>query len=252
MKNFAKFKLRESPQRCAECEVRKLALFGAIPDSYVSQAQEFRKSQIEVEARATVYDEDAPSSNAYTVFEGWVLLYRAHSDGTFQGLRVALPGDFIGFMPRSAGSYHHSAMSISNAVLCCFSQENLHRIIETHTELGARIYAMQSEYMANCQSTLLGLGRKSAEQRITHLLADLHYRMSIRKMLDGHTDSMPFPMTQEMVGQMTGLTAVHVNRVVRRLKQDKVCEFTREAIVNMDVAKLTEIGEFVRPTRYTS
>lgn len=242
--------IRSNPTACADCQIRKLALFDAVPDRYMEQAQEKRKSQFRIKAKSTIYSEDDACANAFTVFEGWVLLYRAHSNGTIQGLRIALPGDFIGFMPVSEDYYHHSAMTISDSVLCCFKQQGLHEMIDTQPGLAAKIHAMHSEYMANCQNTLLGLGRKTAEQRIAHLIADVYHRLVVRKMVDTESGEMPFPMTQEMLGDMTGLTPVHVNRVMRKLREDKVFEPTRSSLKRINIEKLIEIGEYKKPSKY--
>lgn len=241
--------IRQQPTGCADCQVRKLALFDAIPDQYVEQAQTNRKSQFKISSRSDIYVEGEECLHAYTVFEGWVLLYRAHSNGTLQGLRIALPGDFIGFMPASETHYHHSALAITDSVLCCFSQPGLHTMIHDNPGLAAKIHAMQSEYMANCQSTLLGIGRKTAEQRIAHLIADLYHRLDIRHMLDKASGDMPFPMTQEMLGDMTGLTPVHVNRVMRKLREDGAFECVRNSLKGINIDLLIEVGEYRVPNK---
>lgn len=241
--------IRQNPTSCSDCRVRKLALFEAIPEKYIMQAQEKRSCQFKLGAKSNLYSEGEPCDHAYTLFDGWVLLYRSHSSGSIQGLRIALPGDFIGFMPMNHTTYNHGAMVITNSVFCSFSQQALHEMIDTHTGLASRIHSLHSEYMANCQSTILGLGRKSAEQRIAHLLADIYHRLEIRQMIDKQARQMPFPMTQEMLGDMTGLTPVHVNRVMRKLREEGAFDCARTTLNAIDIEKLIDIGEYVVPPR---
>jgi len=73
-----------------------------VPVSYIQDAQSRRTDQYRLAARRLLYEEGDPATMAYTLWEGWVMLYRADADGRRQGLRVALPGDFLGYMPPGA------------------------------------------------------------------------------------------------------------------------------------------------------
>ncbi len=89
---------------------------------------------------------------------------------------------------------------------------------------------------------MLGLGRKSAEQRIAHAIADLYHRLEQRAEVDARTHSMPFPLTQEMLGELTGLTPVHTNRVLRKLRTDGVMVCERQRVEILDLPRLLEAG----------
>lgn len=183
---------------------------------------------------------------AFTLYQGWVLLYRSLSNGGRQGLRIGLPGDFLGYMPQGETKVHHSAVAISDAVLCGFKQADLHAMIDTHVALSTHITRIQSRYMSSCQSAMLGLGRKTAEQRIAYLIAELYFRLHNRHLIASREKTMPFPLTQEMLGDMTGLTPVHTNRVLRKLRDEGVLEQDRQSLTLLDLERLMMIGEFTR------
>jgi CRP-like cAMP-binding protein len=229
---------------CAVCPIRQYALFQVVPPSYLKDAQSRRLDQYHLPARRHLYEEGDPAEMAYTLYEGWVMLYRSHSDGSRQGLRVALPGDFLGYMPAGEGHIHHSAQAISNALVCGFRQPDLHEMMEKHSELAAHITRIHARYMVSCQSHMLGLGRKSAEQRIAYLIAELHHRLISRRLLAADSPTMPFPLTQEMLGDMTGLTPVHTNRVMRKLRTDGVLVAERQRLTILDLDRLFALGEF--------
>jgi CRP-like cAMP-binding protein len=235
---------RPNRTRCASCPVRERALFKVVPAEYINDAEASRTDQYTLPARRHLYEEGSPASMAYTLFKGWMLLYRSHSDGGRQGLRIALPGDFIGYMPLDEKLVHHSALAVTDAVLCGFRQDDLHAMLDTHAGLASHITRIQARYMASCQSAMLGLGRKSAEQRIAYLIAELYFRLRNRQQIGSDEMSMPFPMTQEMLGDMTGLTPVHTNRVLRKLRADGVFTAERQRLIIHDLAGLQELGEF--------
>jgi CRP-like cAMP-binding protein len=234
----------EAPTRCAECPIRQKALFQVIADEYVQDAETLRTAQYRLRSRSHLYQELAPAVMAYTLFEGWLLLYRTHSDGSRQGLKVALPGDFVGYGPLEDGVYSHSALAVTDVVVCGFRQADLHKMIDHHSDIARQITNIQARQLATCESSVLGLGRKSAEQRIAHAVADLYHRLELRSEVDARSHRMPFPLTQEMLGELTGLTPVHTNRVLRKLRADGVMVCERQQVEILDLPRLIQVGEY--------
>lgn len=236
--------VRPKATRCAQCPIRERALFQVVPIDYINDAETRRTDQYNLRSRRHLYEEGDQATMAYTLFDGWMLLYRAHSDGGRQGLRIALPGDFIGYVPQGETHTSHSAVAITDSILCGFKQTDLHAMLDNHPGLASHITRIQTRYMASCQSAMLGLGRKSAEQRIAYLIAELYYRLKNRQQTPADSQTMMFPLTQEMLGDMTGLTPVHTNRIMRKLRTDGVFTVERQRLHIEDMDKLMEIGEF--------
>jgi CRP-like cAMP-binding protein len=245
--NSQKSQERITPTRCSDCPIRAKALFQVVAEDYLHDAESRRTAQYQVPARSHVYQEDHPATMAYTLFDGWLMLYRADAKGSRQGLRIALPGDFVGYTPLPDASYSHSALAVTPAVICAFRQSDLHAMIDRHDDIGRHINHIQARYLQNCETSILGLGRRSAEQRIAHTILDLHHRLAHRGDVDPDQRSMPFPLTQEMLGELTGLTPVHTNRVLRKLRADKLMVCERQRVKILDSAGLTALAEF-QPT----
>ena len=236
--------LRAAPTRCADCPIRQKALFQVVSEDYLQDAESRRTAQYRLPARSLLYQEGAPAAMAYTLFEGWLMLFRTHSDGSRQGLRVALPGDFVGYAPLGEGSHSHSAIAVGDVLVCGFRQHDLHAMLDTHPDIAHQLMNIQARYMMNCEANLLGLGRKSAEQRIAHAVVDLYHRLDLRDEVDGAAPSMPFPLTQEMLGELTGLTPVHTNRVLRKLRAEGVMLCERHRLEILDLPRLVEIADY--------
>ena len=236
--------IRALPTRCGICPIREKALFQVVADSYLTDAESRRTAQYRLPARSHLYQESAPAAMAYTLYEGWLMLYRTHSDGSRQALRVALPGDFVGYAPLSDSLYSHGALAITDAVVCGFRQTDLHAMIDTHTDIARQITSIQARYLMTCESNVLGLGRKSAEQRIAHAVVDLYHRLDRRDQVDGSSHSMPFPLTQEMLGELTGLTPVHTNRVLRKLRADGIMLCERHRVEILDLQRLIHVADY--------
>jgi len=80
--------IRAAPTKCASCPIREKALFQVIAEDYLNDAESRRTAQYRLSARSHLYQERTPATMAYTLFEGWLLLYRTHSDGSRAGCVV--------------------------------------------------------------------------------------------------------------------------------------------------------------------
>jgi CRP-like cAMP-binding protein len=242
--NSKLIEVRAAPTHCADCPIRRKALFQVVTEDYLKDAESRRSAQYHLTARNHLYYEGAPATMAFTLFSGWLLLYRNHSDGSRQGLRVALPGDFIGYTPLSEADYSHGALAVTDVTVCGFRQPDLHDMITRHHDLARQLTAIQARYLAHCENSILSLGRKTAEQRIAYAVAELYFRLQRREQLlnDGH--EMPFPLTQEMLGEVTGLTPVHTNRVLRKLRGDDIMVAERQRVRVLDLQRLVELAGY--------
>ena len=231
------------PVQCSGCPIRARALFQVVSDDYINHAAQYRKAQYSLPAKAHLYREGQHPDMAFTLFDGWIMLYRQARDGSRQGLRVALPGDFIGYQSVGTRGASHAAMAITPCTLCGFEHDDLHTMLHDQPQLAVQLADIQSRDMASCQNQMLGLGRKRAEGRVAYLMLDLFHRMRERGATDGN--SMAFPLTQELIGDLTGLTVVHTNRVIQKLRSSGLIESGGRKLVIRDEASLSEIAEFV-------
>lgn len=241
---------RATPTKCENCPVRRKALFQVVADDYLHDAESRRTAQYELPARSHLYQEKQPATMAYTLFDGWLMLYRTDANGNRQGLRIALPGDFVGYSPLPDAKHSHGAFAVTAAVVCAFRQSDLRAMIDRHGDIGKQITQIQAHYLQICETNVLGLGRRSAEQRIAHAVVDLHHRLQQRGEIEHSAPRMPFPLTQEMLGELTGLTPVHTNRILRKLRTDQLMVCERQRVEILDLPRLIDLAEF-RPAAAT-
>jgi CRP-like cAMP-binding protein len=87
----------------------------------------------------------------------------------------------------------------------------------------------------------LNLGRASARQRIAHLLCELSLRYGA---IGKGGPRFDFPATQIHIGDATGLTNVHVNRVIRELGEDGLARVRGGRVEILNLAGLAKQGDF--------
>lgn len=171
----------------------------------------------------------------YSLVNGWVVLYTLLENGRRQILRFAFPGAILAFVPTRGAVMNYSAQALTDAVVSIVPHKNLGRLARDCPQIGIQLAGRISHDCSLAYDHLSSLGRRSARERVARLLLELFIRSRMR--WPGHrTEEMHLPLTQEHIGDATGLTGVHVNRVLRDLHRDGILEFhyRRLRILNPD------------------
>jgi CRP/FNR family transcriptional regulator len=177
----------------------------------------------------------------YSLVDGWVALYNLLEDGRRQILQFAPPGSVLAFVPTPGAMMRYSALALTNAVISVVPHERLGRLFREYPEIGMQLAGLIAQDRSLAYDHLSSVGRSSARRRVANLLLELFIRCRMR--WPGHRgEEMRLPLTQEHIGDATGLTGVHVNRVLRDLRKERILEFhyRRLRIVNPD--KLVDIA----------
>jgi len=94
-----------------------------------------------------------------------------------------------------------------------------------------------------CQTRLVTIGQQSAIERIAFFCTELFHRVrSIYQQPD--TMEVFFPLSQEDIGDATGLTKIHVNRTLKALREQGLMEISSRTLKIHDLDALEELGGF--------
>ena len=89
---------------------------------------------------------------------------------------------------------------------------------------------------------VMNVGRRDARARLAHLLCEIACRSGGTGIQNGY--SFPFPITQNQLADMLGLTAVHVNRTLKGLREDRIVDIRHRMVLVTNWDRLVQIGEF--------
>ena len=205
-----------------------------VTDRYKSVEREFK-------AGCDLFRVGEKGDAIYSLIAGWVALYNLQEDGRKQILQFALPGAVLAFIPARGAMMHYSAQALTDAVVCVITHEKLERISLDNPEIGMRLAALISQDRSFAYDHLSSIGRCSARERVAYLLLELFIRYRMR--WPGHRiEEMHLPLTQEHIGDATGLTNVHVNRVLRDLRNEGIVEFHYRRLQILNPDKLVDVA----------
>ena len=225
--------------QCTACPVRNLALFQPLSPDEIQAAQRYRSEFRLLRRGELVYAQGEPAREAYTLFSGWAFLCQDLPAGRRQVLSFVLPGDLLGFQAEIAdGVRGHSARVLSDAALCVFPLEAIVSMFGEHPELGIRLIWMAAQDQALVHEHLASIGRRSAQERVAGLLLELFLRIRARQPEQG-TD-VPCPITQGLMADALGLTKIHVNRTLKKLRDAGLLLLTRRRLQVPDPERLAK------------
>ena len=175
----------------------------------------------------------------YHLVDGWVFLYDLLQDGRRQILHFALPGALLGLYSDSVAPY--GAQALTDAAVGVIPHINLGPLVEEHPGVGLRLAWMVWRERNLAYEHLSSIGRRSARERVARSLLELfvRYRMQWPSY---RADEMHLPLTQEHIADATGLTGVHVNRILRELRKDGIVEFHYRRLRILNPDKLVDVS----------
>ncbi len=180
----------------------------------------------------------------FLLLDGWLIEARDMRDGGRQILNVRLPGDVVGIEALAYKSALHSttAAALTSCTVAPFSVEAFGRIQRDFPRLAAALLLMNLREGALRAEWEVHLGRRAGFARIAHLLLELDRRLQQRGL--ALADQAPFPLTQEELGDCTGLTTPYVNRILQQMRRSGMIRLTG-ALEIRNRAALGDASQFV-------
>ena len=230
------------PPDCQGCPIRKSTVCQAFKLDELNVLEDFKTGDRILPAGTTLYQEGEPISELYNLLDGWVVLHRILTSGRRQILEFVLPGAFLGYQPDLKGSMLHGAKCLTDVVVCVFPRHSFPSFIRRHPEVAAQLASIKARDEARAHDHLTNIGARPSRARLAHLLLGLHIR--VRRWYPTTDDgTVELPLTQDNIADALGLTNVHVNKMLRTLREDGLLEFKNGKLNILDAKRLAAIGE---------
>lgn len=201
----------------------------------------YRSSDVQLKAGQDLFAAGDPCKAVYILAEGWAILYALLEDGRRQILHFALPGSMLSRHPFVSADATYSVQALSDCTVHVIPHETLQPLFVQYPEFAVQMAYWICHDRCAAFAHLTSVGRGSSRERVAHLLAELFVRC--RSQWPGYRISgMRLPLTQEHIGDATGLSSVHVNRVLRELAKERIVEFHYHRLNVLDPDRLLEVA----------
>lgn len=193
-------------------------------------------------AGATMVKEgDLPKSSTLLV-EGITSRYSVTEDGRRQITAIHVPGDFVDLHSFPLQKMDHSIGAITACDVIAFPHHALRAITERHPHLTRLLWMLTLIDGAIHRRWLLSMGQTSALSHFAHFICEIYIRLEAVGLAAGRR--MTLPITQAELGDILGISPVHVNRVLQDLRRDGLLIWEGGAVDIPSWSRLAEAGQF--------
>lgn len=227
----------------SSCFAERLGDFVPLSTGERSALLRLEERERKLRRGATLVRENDPAGELFILRSGMMMSYVILPDGSRQILRFIFPGDVIALPALVFSRVPETVGALADSVVCPFDRPLMTQLALEQPRLFAVIVAFDQAERAMLTDRIAALGRTSAKARVASVLLDVRNRL---RRLDPTIDnSFILGLTQEEIGDATGLTAVHVNRMLRQLED--------EALIRRDSGRVTLLdeGRLGRSANYT-
>jgi CRP-like cAMP-binding protein len=190
-----------------------------------------------------VRDGDRPSE-CNLLLEGFVCRYKVTANGRRQILSFQFPGDIFDTQSFILEEMDHSIAALTLCRVGVIPHTTMRTITEKYPRLARALWKETLMDAAVFREWVVSVGRRSAYERIAHLMCEVFARLEVVRLTRGN--AVDWPMTQTEIGDALGLSPVHVNRTLQALRGDGLITLRNSTLVIRDWERLKEVGQFDR------
>ena len=182
------------------------------------------------------------SPDCHVVLSGLGCRYKILPNGERQIMAFLVPGDLCDAEIFILKEMDHSVSALTPSTTALISGEIMKQLLRKEGCLSEALWWGTLTDLGVLRERIIDHGRRDAHERIAHLI----YEMLVRYRIVGLTkdDSFDFPITQTELADASGMTPMHVNRVLKRLREEQLVHFHGKLITILDAKRLKEVAGF--------
>ena len=226
--------------KCKACPLRSRDLFKAMTPDELEFMQRFKVGELTVDPGTPILMEGSNAPQLFTALSGMGIRDTSLQNGERQVISFVFPGDFIGLQAGILGEMGHSVEARTHMRLCVFDRSEFWSFFRTHPTRGFDITWLAAVEEHFLGETLATLGQRTAIQAIAWALLKIYNRGKALGMVINN--KMEFPFTQRDLADALGLSLVHTNKTLSKLKERQLASWNDGLLQINDTEELAKIG----------
>jgi CRP-like cAMP-binding protein len=235
-----------SPPLLDSALARKLSAFAPLADSDLALIAALHRRRRRFPVGMGMIHQGQEQSSAFVLASGWACSYKFLPNGARQIISVQIPGDVLGLQSALLPRSDQTVEPITAVFASEISRRDLTAAFSGAPGLATAALLSAARDAAMRADHIVSLGRRTAAERMGHFLLELWARL--RRVGLATPGGYPCPLSQYMLADTLGLSAVHVNRVLRELREKGLVTFQKGAVTFQDPHALMEFSGFDRST----
>ncbi len=226
--------------------VKKLGAFIELTAEEKAYLVEIQSKRIKVQPGQELLHEGGSDQNVFILQSGWANSYKDLPDGGRQIINFPVPGDCIGLRNVLLKKGDHSFSALTNATVSFVNASRMLQLIDEQPRLRSAFLWSAARDESMVVDRLVSIGRRGAIQRTAHFFIELNERLTLVGLA---TDTQfHWPLNQSVLADALGLSAIHVNRVLRQLRERNLMTVRSSNVTIHDLRALRAIVTSRRET----
>src|SRR5580692_11525318 len=227
---------------CHECALRACGLFKPVTAEELVAINEIKSEHLAMPAGTEIIRAGQDSPNLYTLYSGWAFRFKTLPDGRRQILNFLLPGDLLGLQAAMFEAARHGIEALTDVELCLLPRRDVWALFGQMPDLAFDVAWLGSREESYVDENLTSAGRRSAAERIAALLVALYKRAKLLGLVTD--DTFDFPLTQEHIADALGLSLVHTNKTLAKLRRMGMFKLSGGKLTMINPHALARVGQY--------
>lgn len=199
-------------------------------------------SRQRVRAGDYLVTEGSDTSRCCLLVEGYACRHKYTADGKRQIVSFHMAGDILDIQHLLLPIADHNVEAITDATVAWVSSQELKALAWERPNIGQALWRDTLIDASIFREWVLNVGRRDALTRISHMLCEFVVRAQAAGL--GSAETCELPLTQEQIADATGMTSVHVNRMLRILREEGVIAIRERKMEVINWNGLRQIAAF--------
>jgi CRP-like cAMP-binding protein len=222
---------------CTACKSRLLGVLCKLDKPGLEECNEHKSTNLYPKGQVIFY-EGNQAYGLYCIFAGRVKLYKVGVDGRQQIVRIAGPGDLLGYRSLFAGEpYAATAETIEDATICCIDRNAFFPLLSKNPELSLSIIKKLARELREAEDLATSIAHRSVRERMAELLLMLKQTYGKPEKAGVKID---LQLSREEMAEMIGVTQETAIRLLSDFRKEGLIEVKDRDITVLDSKRLVD------------
>jgi len=197
---------------------------------------------VELRADQDVVREGDRTSRCCILVDGFACTFKLTGEGKRQILAFHVAGDLPDLQSLHLRLLDSSIGTIAPSTVAFVRHEDLFDLCVRRPGITSLLWRSTLIDAAIFREWVTNVGQRAAYSRVSHFFCEIATRLEVIGRTDGRT--FDFPITQSELGDANGLSVVHINRVLKKLRNQGVIVQNGTKLTILDWDRLRSAGDF--------
>lgn len=230
---------KQTPIHCQTCSTRDKGVFCNLIKSHLEDIDKAKTSN-QYKTHQIIFYEGNQPYGLYCIVEGKIKIYKTDAEGHQQIVRLAGPGDILGYRALLSGEpYEASSETLEPSVICFFDKSTFFRILETHPTTAFNVMKLLAKDLGTAEKQTLSITHKNLRERLAELF--LTFKNRYGKRVNGGV-LLDINLTREELAELIGATQESVIRMISDFREEGLITVDGRFVTIKDAQKLTTVA----------